>query len=93
MQKLIAILFVFLLCSTTLMQGLHLPVDAVEQMADSDKGKDAQPEKKEGKEFLAGYPKRTQAVAPVIYYYTHHISYWLPQPVLSKPTPPPDVVC
>ena len=93
MQKLIAILFVLLLCSTTLLQGCHLPVNTVEQVADGDKGKEAKPEKKEGKEILAGCAKKMQTLPTAIPFCCNHTCNWPPQPVLSKPTPPPDVIC
>lgn len=92
MQKLIAILFFLLLCSTTLLQGTPLLSNAVEQLADSDKGKEAPSEKKEGKEFLAGCIKKAHLLTSIIAY-TGYVNYWPLQPVLRKPTPPPDVIC
>lgn len=93
MQKLIAILFVLLLCSTTVMQAAYLPVAAVEQLADSDKSKEVKPEKKEGKEFLTACVKKMHTIQVTILYYCNHLCYGLPQPVPNITTPPPDVIC
>lgn len=93
MQKLIAILFLLLMCSATLVSGLQAPAGAVEQLADSDKGKEAPPEKKETKEFLSHTAKRWIAVALTGRFNAKDIAYGLPKPALSKPTPPPDVIC
>ena len=91
MRKLIAILFVLLLGSTTFTQGVHTPL-AVEQLADSDKGKEAKDVKKEGKEFLTLYPKNSHHSVLAVSY-PHWLNFLLPQPLLRKPTPPPDVIC
>ena len=93
MQKLIAILFFLLLGSVTLLPGIYLQTDAVEQLADNDKGKEAQPEKKEVKEYLSHCIKRITTVALARTFHASDIDHWLPKPLLPKSTPPPNVIC
>lgn len=93
MQKLIAILFLLLLGSATLLPCSFWLADAVEQLADNDKGKEVQPEKKEGKEFLTHSVKRFMALALTSPFFKNDSAHGLPKPVLNKPTPPPDVIC
>ena len=91
MQKLIAILFILLLGSATFTQGVPAPF-AVEQLADSDKGKEIKDDKKEGKEFITHYPKSIHAKVIAVSY-SEGSNFLLPQPLLRKPTPPPNVIC
>ena len=93
MHKLIAILFLMLLGSITLVQGMQLRVDVVEQLADNDKGKDAQPDKKDGKEYEASATKKQQELTPALQHYISLLFFWLPRPALKKPTPPPNCIC
>jgi hypothetical protein len=91
MKKLVAFLFLSLLCLTTLSGAAKLWDTGYEQITDSEEPENKNKEpRKEIKEFTATCLKK-QDWAPLLpKHRTEYANLTAPQPVMEQHTPPPD---
>ena len=93
MKKLVAIMFLFLICLTTIQGRLSLCDMGYELLADTEEADSENKEsKKEIKEFTVTTQKPDSGPG-ITYLYSLQRSCISPQPVVDQQTPPPDFTC
>ena len=94
MKKLIAILFLSLICLTTLSGKVYSWDMNYELAMDAEEGENKNKEgKKDSKEYTASNYSKTFYAPLALYFFKEQKAFILPQPVIDKQTPPPDFTC
>ena len=92
MKKLIAILFLSLICLTTLSGKVYSWDMNYELAMDAEEGENKEG-KKDSKEYTAYHSSKTFNATLARYFFKEHKAFIFPQPVIDKQTPPPDFTC